>query len=90
MKQYDFTMEGIEDFYNFSCDESMEKVSEIMHEINNTHDVITDEQNARFEQIYNSIAINITIGSHTITIPNNADNIECIFKAIKECREQTI
>lgn len=90
MKQYEFTKDGIDNFYDNICEEIIEKSSDIMQEIWNTHDKITDEQNARFEQIYNSIAINVTIGSHTIIIPNNADNIEVIFRAIEECREQSI
>lgn len=34
--------------------------------------------------------IKIKIGSHEITIPNHADNLEIIFGAIEECREITI
>ena len=90
MKQYNFTKLDINKMFDNVCDESTEKIHEVMQEINNSPIQITEDQNTRFEQIYNSIAINITIGSHTITIPNNADNIEIIFKAITECQEQTI
>ena len=90
MKQYNFTESGINTMYDSVCDESMEKVSNIMEEINSSPIQITEEQNTRFQKVYDSIAINITIGSHTITIPNNADNVELIFNTITECRKQTI
>ena len=67
------------------------KLSIIMlKRINENNKKITEEQNSRFEKIYDSISINITIGNNTITIPNNADNIESIISALKECREQTL
>lgn len=90
MKQYNFTELDINKMFDNVCDESTEKIHDVMQEVNNSHLQITAEQNARFEKVYDSIAITITIGSHSITIPNNADNIEIIFKAITECQEQTI
>lgn len=90
MKQYSFISEAITEMYNAVCDECFDKIHEVMEEINNTEGVISDEQNARFEKINDSISINITIGSHTIIIPNNADNIELLFCMINDCREQTI
>lgn len=61
-----------------------------MQEINRTDNKITKEQNTKFEEVYSSISINISIGNNTISIPNNADNIETIVAAIKECFEQTL
>lgn len=90
MQNYNFIESDINKMYDNVCNESCEKIHKVMDEINNSHLQITEEQNARFEKIYDSIAITITIGSHTITIPNNADNINIIFKVIQECQEQTI
>jgi hypothetical protein len=90
MKKYDFTEKDIENFGSNVFDESGDKIFKVMQEVNNSPLQITDEQNTRFQKVYDSIAINITIGNQTIAIPNTADNIESILSAIKECREQTI
>ncbi|WP_099467777.1 hypothetical protein [Konateibacter massiliensis] len=90
MKKYDFSELGINKFYDTVCDESADKIHSVMEEVNNSPLQITEEQNARFKEIYDGIAIIITIGNQTISIPNNADNIDTIIAAIKECFNQTL
>lgn len=90
MKQYEFTKAGAEQMFDAVCNESLDLINHgtISAKLaSRCDDATQDDLASVLDSINEHISIKITVGSHTITVPNNADFVTAIFQAIDWCVE---
>lgn len=82
MTTYNFDKEGIEQMYAEVCSESMAVTAQQTRLLNAEQD---DLVSTTLAALYEHLNIKITIGSHTISLPNNADFVEYVFGLMWNC-----
>ena len=88
MKMYKFDTDDIDKMYDNVCSECS-NMSWLQVDLANRCDDDVSEiryTNRKIASINELISIKVSIGSHYIEIPTNADFINTIFDAIKQCK----